>query len=252
MDTVGERLKILGHALLVAGGWAVRLLGRLSLIAFGAIAIAVFSVLCVCEVSKRLWIAAAVVAIGCVVAAVRVGLEPGMAWPIVAAALLGLALLIGSWTGWVEYRRKLSFLAEAHPSARAVYVEADFRERFSGGRWGLPVAATVLAFALVAALWQAASWQVQTLLIGGVCAIGSVAFGALAGIVLDEERRRGVRYFVRGCRLADPAALEAKAAERWPALAGVLGWRARLGQWLEPLLGGLWRACAEPYGSGVG
>lgn len=220
----------------------------------GLIWLAVFCVLRVCEVSKRLVAVAGLIALGCFGAVWQIGRYEG--WLGVMLVCLGFALVltVAAQPWWVDYRQKLGFLVDSHPRAAALLVDGDLYQRpraalGSVGRWAL---AGVAAFGLAVLFWQKTGWEARTLLAGTVCAVTSISFGMLAGMAGGLESRRGVLFFLRGWRLADPDALEQQLCERWPETERIVIYRRRWTEAVAPLLRAPYEALARPYGSLTG
>lgn len=246
MATVPERARSLAGQ--VAGGLAA--VGRflrpavvwLAAFVAGLLWSAVYVLLRGLEDSKRV---SFVCAAG---AAVAAGVMAGVsavqdAWLMgLFGLVIGCCLVYGTEAHWVNFRRRLVFLAEAHPRSRSLLIDGPWYRRLGSGRTDRRVAwlvSMVAAVGLTAWAWGSLTADTRGALAAFLSALAMVWLLAMAMVVVAVERRHEVAYFLRGWRIAEPGALEERLAARWPKLAPALAWRARWGGWLGWLAGGL-------------
>lgn len=247
----GEQVAWVGRALRRGLGYAGAALAWLARLIFALGWFAVFALLSVLEVSKRAVAVAALVVLACCYPVWLAWWVEGWRITILVVLALGAWLLVSAGPWWVDYRRKLAFLAEAQPRERLLLVDGDLYGRLRGagrGGWAGPLAGLLALFVALSA-WRTAGMAFQVVVAGAVAAVAGEAFAVFYAVVRDMERRHGVHYFVRGWRIVSPAALEERLAQRgrWPAQAAER--RRRWGGWLARRLGGVSAALAQPYGA---
>ncbi len=237
------------------GRGVLRWLGWLARLAVGLVWTAVYLALRLLEGSKRVLACIGFLTAACLtIVWVLLALRDLPLWAILGV-IIGVIWAVSSEQAWQELRARMEFIAESHPDTRLLHADGELRRLMRGGQvsWHgfARLALAVLLAVLVVTGWQEMTLNLRAMAVSFLAAVSGIIFFATGWAFWQIEQRLRVRFYVKGWRLADPAALELSALARWPKLEGVLGWRpaiasrlARLSPavraWLQP-----WGVCAE-------
>lgn len=195
------------------------------------IEIALFAVVLVIGVSKRLTALAALVALLCggwLVQQIAGGLPP---WLVVLSVAATAAWQLAAAPAWSAWRGRLVFVAESHPAARALHLRLAVERRW--------LVAWLLGAALLLAAWWRFGPEARRISVGIVSAEVMTISAWLAVSLGRLERRLKVAWFVPGLGRPSLEGLESRLAAWLPRLAQAQAWRLAAAEALRPAFGGL-------------
>ncbi|MCC7491254.1 MAG: hypothetical protein IT204_02855 [Fimbriimonadaceae bacterium] len=154
----------------------------------------------------------------------RDGYEVGF-WAVQIGAFAHLVWLVPAWE---RYLARLEFRLASEPAAGGRHVDSDLLARFRARPVWVWVILKLAGLLLLIRIWWGLAADTQVLLTSLVTGFAAWWLAVWAALLLWTERRRRARWYLRGPRLPDLAAAEARCLTRWPRLAPVAAWRQRL------------------------